>query len=94
MNKTTYFQFKDLVFRLRDKHTSYSQSNITYRNGSKIMEIFGFILKQGNQDNSLSKSEALSLGMGRGPSYWAQVSRFVREFNFVDKSFTDKSKFV
>jgi len=91
MNKTTYFQFKDLVFRLRDKHTSYSQSNITYRNGSKIMEIFGFILKQGNQNNSLSKSEALSLGMGRGPSYWAQVSRFVREFNFVDKSFTDKT---
>jgi len=92
MDELVYYKFKDLVFRLRDnKYSLYSQSNITYRNGSKIMEIFGFILKQKNQDSSLSKTEALSLGMNRGPSYWAQVARFVQEFNFVDKSFTDKT---
>ena len=29
--------------------------------------------------------------MNKGPSYWAQVARFVQEFNLVDKSFTNKT---
>lgn len=55
------------------------------------MEIFGFILKNGNPDNSLSKKEALSLGMNNSPSYWAQISRFITGFNMHVKSYSSKS---
>ena len=90
--KNSKIIFKDIVYQVRENYPKLlSKSNVTYRNGSKIMEIFGFILKKENPDNSLSKKEALSLGMNNSPSYWAQISRFITGFNMHVKSYSNKS---
>lgn len=82
MKDLYYLKFKDIIYTIRQETPQIlSQSNVTYRNGSKIMEIFGFIIKQNNRDNTLSKDEAKKLGMKSGPSYWAQIERFITGFN-------------
>lgn len=82
MKNLYYLRYKDIIYSIRkDFPQILSQSNVTYRNGSKIMEIFGFVIKQNNKDNTLSKEEAKKLGMKSGPSYWAQVARFITGFN-------------
>ena len=92
MENNIYLNFKQIVYQISETYPDLiSKSNVSYRNGSKIMEIFGFIIKQNNNDNTLTKEEALSLGMGEGSSTWAQISRFINEFNLDDKSFTEKT---
>ena len=62
MKDLYYLRFKDIIYTIRQETPQIlSQSNVTYRNGSKIMEIFGFIIKQNNRDNTLSKDEAKKL---------------------------------
>lgn len=62
-----------------------AKSNSIYRNSNAILWMISYLLTPPHdQNNSLSKQDAIEMGFDPSPSSWSQRSQFISHFGFVN----------
>jgi len=88
LDKENLTKFGIIVRYIREKYfidEFRAKSNSIYRNSSKIMEMFGYLLSEPfNYKNLLTNKDAFKLGMDQSPSTWSQLSKYITHFKLVD----------
>jgi hypothetical protein len=87
-------KFQRIMSLIREKFQSEefkAKSNSIYRNDRAIMWILGHLIESNNlAEPFLNKANAITRGMDKSPSTWAQVSQYISQFGLV-KNWRDSS---